>query len=151
MEDSVSSGFPSRVSVPCGRTEERGGSEAGSSQIPGLYRVHELRYGYAGRVANALIVGEYFFFFFPFECARANESCGFESVFEMLLQDVIGKRDCFWFRYFYRRVSKYRITFCIEIRSFREIIKYLANSRAIKLVSINLILFHSNVASKTRL
>lgn len=64
MEDSVSSGFPSRVSVPCGRTEERGGSEAGSSQIPGLYRVHELRYGYAGRVANALIVGEYFFFFF---------------------------------------------------------------------------------------
>lgn len=72
MEDSVSSGFPSRVNVPCGRTEERGGSEAGSSQIPGLYRVHELRYGYAGRVANALIVGEYFFFFFPFECARAN-------------------------------------------------------------------------------
>lgn len=72
LEDSVSSGFPSRVSVPCGRTEERGGSEAGSSQIPGLYRVHELRYGYAGRVANALIVGEYFFFFFPFECARAN-------------------------------------------------------------------------------
>lgn len=72
MEDSVSSGFPSRVSVPCGRTEERGGSEAGSSQIPGLYRVHELRYGYAGRVANALIVGEYFFFFFPFEYVRAN-------------------------------------------------------------------------------
>ena len=137
------------MSVPCGRTEERGGSEAGSSQIPGLYRVHELRYGYAGRVANALIVGEYFFFFSFRMCAR--ESCGFESVFEMLLQDVIGKRDCFWFRYFYRRVSKYRITFCIEIRSFREIIKYLANSRAIKLVSINLILFHSNVASKTRL
>lgn len=51
------------------------------------------------------------FFFFSFRmCAR--ESCGFESVFEMLLQDVIGKRDCFWFRYFYRRVSKDCITFC---------------------------------------
>lgn len=52
--------FPSQVSVPC--RPERAGSEAGFSEIPGLYRVHELRYGYVG-VVNALIVGEYFFFF----------------------------------------------------------------------------------------
>lgn len=92
-----SSRFPSQVSVPC--RAERAGSEAGFSEVPGLYRVHELCYGYVGGGKRG---DRRWVFFFSFDVpwtrdhrVRTNRAVLTKDWPSRLLTDHVITR-CYW-------------------------------------------------------